>query len=113
MLYYEFQTQQEAEQADAQIIANVALWVSENLPERYDPNGPRLLGQRASNGEIVTDSGGTTRWAIPQETLGGTWVIPVPEQSDVFPMPIELVLVNITAPTIEDPEWPVEDLGGE
>jgi len=61
---------------------------------------------RASNGEIVTDGGQTTRWAVPLMTAAGTWVFPVPTANDTAPMPIEVALEGVGGTVIEDPEWP-------
>lgn len=109
MLYYEFQTQQEAEQADALIITNVALWVSENLPEFFEPTGPKLRSVNAKTGSVVTGFGFTERWAVPRETAAGTWVIPVPGASDSPLIPLEIALEGVTAQTVEDPAFPVSD----
>jgi len=39
-------------------------------------------------------------------TAAGAWVIPVPTAEDVWPMLLSEVLAGISAPTVEDPEWP-------
>lgn len=106
MLYYEFQTEQEVLLTEARIISNTALWVSENRPELFEPTGPKLRSVNAKDGSVVYGSGFTERWAVPQQTAAGTWVIPVPQASNSPFIPVETVTEGITAPTIEDPVFP-------
>ena len=106
MLYYEFQTEQEVLLTEARIISNTALWVSENRPELFEPTGPKLRSVNAKDESVVYGSGFTERWAVPQQTAAGTWVIPVPQASNSPFIPVETVTEGITAPTIEDPVFP-------
>ena len=109
MTWYEFATEASALSAVDAITTNVAVWMAANDPARLDITGPALRGVRASNGEIVTDGGLTLRWAVPRMTAAGTWVIPVPTAEKVAaigPMPLADVIAGISAPTVEDPEWP-------
>lgn len=108
MTYYEFTTEASALAADAAIVTNVAVWLAANDSARFDPSGPALRGLRASDGQVVTDGGLTTRWAVPRMTAAGTWVIPVPTAEKVTPMPLADVIAGISAPTVEDPEWPAD-----
>lgn len=109
MLYYEFQTEQEALLTEARIVSNIALWVSENRPEFFEPTGPKLRSVNAKTGSVVTGFGFTERWAVPRETAAGTWVIPVPRASDSPLIPLEIALEGVTAQTVEDPAFPVSD----
>jgi hypothetical protein len=106
--YYEFTTEASALAADAAIVTNVAVWLATNNPARFDSSGPALRGLRASDGQVVTSGGLTVRWAVPRMTAAGTWVIPVPTAAKVTPMPLADVIAGISAPTVEDPEWPAD-----
>ena len=106
MTYYEFTTEASALAAVDAITTNVAVWLATNDPARFEPSGPALRGLRASDGQVVTSGGLTVRWAVPRMTAAGTWVIPVPTAAKVDPMPLADVIAGITAPTVEDPEWP-------
>jgi hypothetical protein len=109
MTFYVFQTQEEAEAAESQIVENIKSWVQENRPEAVTEDG-RLRGRNAKTGELVDVF--TTRWATPALTATGVWVFAKPTQDRTSPIPVDKVLQGISATESEqDREWfPEPDL---
>lgn len=99
MIYYIFNTEQEALAAEQQIVDNVRLWVAANVPEALSEDGLKLRGRNAKTGEF-TDAY-TTRWAIPQQIVGGRWVFAKPTVEKTAPIPVEVFINNIIAEEIE------------
>ena len=98
MGYFVFQTEQEAEAAEATIVANVYAFASANVPERVSQSPVGLYSFSAETGELRQDACVTTRWAIPFEAVEG-WVFPVPP--DISPMASEQMIAGISAEIVE------------
>lgn len=62
MMYYVFNTEQEAINAEA-AISNIG--------------GVPIVGNNAKTGDPEPTKQHTTRWAVPQQRLDGKWVFPV------------------------------------
>jgi hypothetical protein len=105
MIYYTFNTQEEALVTEKHIVDNIKNWVSVNSPESLTENGEALKGRNAKTGDLV-ESAITNRWAIPEKTIDNKWVFLKPTQDKVSSIPIEIVLNNINASEQEfDPNW--------
>lgn len=98
MGYFVFQTEQEAEAAEATIVANVYAFASVNVPERVSQSPVGLYSFSAATGKLRPDACVTTRWAVPFEAVEG-WVFPVPP--DIPPMTSEQMTAGINAQVIE------------
>ena len=99
MGYFVFPTQNEAEAAEAAIVANVYAFASANLPERVSQSPVGLYSFSAETGELRQDACITTRWAVPFEAVEG-WVFPVPP--DIPPMTSEQMTAGLEAAPILD-----------
>jgi hypothetical protein len=105
MIYYIFNTQEEALVTEKHIVDNIKNWVIINNPESLTSDGDALKGKNAKTGKWE-ESGNTSRWAIPEKTKDDKWVFLKPTQDKVSPIPIEIVLNNINAQEIEyDINW--------
>lgn len=104
MIYYIFNTEQEALAAEQQIVDNVRQWVAENVPDALSEDGTKLRGRNAKTGEF-TDAY-TTRWAIPQQIVDGRWVFAKPTQEKTFPIPAAVFNANVNSDeAVLDPAW--------
>ena len=105
MIYYTFNTQEEALETEKHIVDNIKNWVLINNPEALTNNGDALKGKNAKTGQWE-ESGNTSRWAIPEKTINDKWVFLKPTQDKVSSIPIEIVLNNINATEeIYNQEW--------
>ena len=95
MIYYIFNTEQEALAAEQQIVDNVRQWVVANVPDALSEDGLKLRGRNAKTGEF-TDAY-TTRWAVPQQIVDGRWVFTKPTAEKTSPIPVEVFINGITA----------------
>lgn len=95
MIYYVFNTEQEALSAEEQIVTNVRAWVTINVPDALSSDGSKLRGRNAQTGEFVDIY--TTRWAIPQQITDGRWVFIKPTNDKTSPIPASIFIGNITA----------------
>jgi hypothetical protein len=104
MIYYIFNTEQEALAAEQQIVDNVRRWVAANVPDALSEDGLKLRGRNAKTGEF-TDAY-TTRWAVPQQIVDGRWVFAKPKSEKTSPIPVEVFVNNISAAEAEyDTGW--------
>jgi hypothetical protein len=104
MLYYIFNTEQEALAAEQQIVDNVRQWVAANVPDALSEDGTKLRGRNAKTGEFVDAY--TTRWAVPQQIVDGRWVFAKPTQEKTSPIPAEVFTANIVADEVPyDENW--------
>ena len=108
MAYFVFDTEEAAIEAEAAIVANVRRFLEANFPERVSTDPIGLRGYSAATGELRTDGGLTTRWAVPIQCVQG-WVIPVPP--DIPPMTSLQMIDGIVADTVES--FTPIDLGEE
>jgi hypothetical protein len=99
MIYYVFNTEQEALAAEKQIVDNVRQWVAANVPDALSEDGLKLRGRNAKTGEF-TDAY-TTRWAVPQQIVDGKWVFTKPTAEKTAPIPVEVFINNISAEEAE------------
>lgn len=105
MIYYTFNTEEEAMQAEQIIVNNIKNWIVINNPNALTSDGNGIKGKNAKTGEW-DESAITNRWAIPEKTNLEKWVFLKPTQDKVSPIPIEIVLNNITALEEKyDPSW--------
>ena len=95
MIYYIFNTEQEALAAEQQIVDNVRQWVEANVPDALSEDGLKLRGRNAKTGEF-TDAY-TTRWAVPQQILDGRWVFAKPTEEKTAPIPVEAFTNGVIA----------------
>jgi hypothetical protein len=95
MIYYVFDTEQEALSAESTIVNNIKSWVQTYSPDAIAPDGNSLKGRNAKTGELVNHY--TTRWAIPKQRLDDKWVFEKPTQSALSPVPLDSVINGITA----------------
>ena len=95
MIYYLFNTEQEALAAEQQIVDNVRQWVSDNVPDALSEDGLKLRGRNAKTGEF-TDAY-TTRWAIPQQIVDGRWVFSKPTAEKTAPIPVAVFTAGVVA----------------
>jgi hypothetical protein len=104
MIYYIFNTEQEALAAEQQIVDNVRQWVAENVPDALSEDGLKLRGRNAKTGEF-TDAY-TTRWAVPQQIVDGRWVFAKPTSEKTAPIPVEIFITNVNASEeVYNKEW--------
>jgi len=94
MIYYIFNTEQEALAAEQQIVDNVRQ-VEANVPDALSEDGLKLRGRNAKTGEF-TDAY-TTRWAVPQQILDGRWVFAKPTEEKTAPIPVEAFTNGVIA----------------
>lgn len=94
MIFYVFDTEAEAIAAENTIVTNIKTWV-----ETYSPsvvvNGEAIKGRRPSTGEITHAT--TNKWADPVERLDGKWVFEKPQDYNVTPIPLSVVVDGISA----------------
>ena len=105
MNYYTFATEQEAIAAETGIVANIRAWVASNIPDALAENGT-LRGSNAATGQWSDAT--TTQWDVPRQISDGRWVIAVPAQQRIAPIPLAVAVAHIDA-TIEaalDSWWP-------
>lgn len=95
MIYYVFDTEQAALNAESTIVNNIKSWVQQNSPEAITGDGEKLRGRNAKTGKLTNIF--TTRWAIPQERLDRKWVFQKPRDSDTTPIPLSKVIENVVA----------------
>lgn len=95
MIYYVFNTEVEAQEAEQQIVDNVRNWVETNAPDALSSDGSKLRGRNAKTGKFVDVY--TTRWSIPQQIADGRWVFSKPTAEKVAPIPVEVFISHITA----------------
>lgn len=95
MIYYIFNTEQEALVVEQQIVDNVRQWVAANVPDALSEDGTKLRGRNAKTGELTDIY--TTRWAIPQQILDGRWVFAKPTAEKTAPIPIEVFITGIVS----------------
>lgn len=95
MIYYIFNTEQEAVTAEQQIINNVRQWVVANVPDALSEDGTKLRGRNAATGQLVDVF--TIRWAIPQQINDGRWVFPKPTTEKTSPIPVEIFIENVSS----------------
>ena len=104
MIYYIFNTEQEALAAEQQIVDNVRQWVAANVPDALSEDGLKLRGRNAKTGEF-TDAY-TTRWADPQQIVDGRWVFTKPTAEKTAPIPVAVFINGIVAEeAIRDENW--------
>ena len=104
MIYYIFNTEQEALAAEQQIVDNVRQWVAANVPDALSEDGLKLRGRNAKTGEF-TDAY-TTRWAVPQQIVDGRWVFTKPTAEKTAPIPVAVFITGIVAEeAIRDENW--------
>lgn len=104
MIYYIFNSEQEAVTTEQQIVDNAKNWLLSNSPQSLSPDGNKLRGRNAATGEFVEVY--TEKWAVPQQTIDGKWVFLKPTQIKTSPIPVEVFLNNIIADEIEyDSSW--------
>ena len=95
MIYYIFDTEQEALSAESTIVNNIKSWVQQYSPDAITGDQQKLKGRNAKTGELTNVY--TTRWAVPVERLDGKWVFQKPIESDTTPIPLSQVILNIAA----------------
>lgn len=101
-MFYIFNTQTEAQQAENQIVANVYAWAQANAPEVVSEDG-YLRGRNASTGELADAV--TMRWDEPRALSDGRFAILKPTAERVAPMPLADALAGITATEITQAEY--------
>jgi len=109
MDYLVFETETQAEAVEAQIF-HVGALLAHSLG--YFVEDGVIHGKK--DGTSSTNTGVTTRWAIPKQRLDNKWVIPHPKHSDHAKAnpdvmaQLETQLVGIPVETF-DPSWFPED----
>ena len=96
MIFYVFDTEAEAIATENIIVTNIKTWV-----ETYSPsvmvNGEEIKGRRPITGEIVSAT--TNKWDTPRQRIDGKWILSVPTQLSLGPIPLSVITDNITVPT--------------
>lgn len=95
MIYYVFDTENEAIAAENLIVNNIKSWVETYTPSVINDSGDAIIGRRPQTGEVA--SGQTSRWAIPKERLDGKWVFQKPTAIHLGPIPLSTVISGVTA----------------
>jgi hypothetical protein len=103
MSYYIFNTEQEALDAENLICSNIRNYVITLSPDLVTLNGE--IRSRSAKTRELTDAV-TSRWAVPRITNDGKWAFPVPTQQEIYPVPLDNVLIDITAIQEPEPVWP-------
>lgn len=97
MLFYSFDTEQEALTAAEQIIDNVRSWALEYSPAALSEDQQKLRGRNAATNELVDVY--TVRWALPFQIPTGKWVFLKPTQAKTNPIPVGVFIAGIIGAT--------------
>ena len=100
MAYVLFNTEQEAQAAEAQAVDNARAFASIHAPERLSADGT-LIGFNAASGDLAPDAQHIERWAVPQQYEEG-WAWPMPTVEDIDPMPVELFMDGVGGVIVDD-----------
>lgn len=104
MLFYVFDSEQDANAVLELIASNVRAWLRQHSPDALSADGNGVRGRNAATGGLTDVV--TQRWAVPELTSGGKWVFAVPTQRQTSPIPVSAFTSGIEAPTAEyDPAW--------
>ena len=100
MAYVLFDTEQEAQAAEAQAVANARAFALIHAPERLSADGT-LIGFNAASGNLDPDAQHVERWAVPQQYEEG-WAWPIPTVEDIDPMPVESFMDGVGGVIVDD-----------
>jgi hypothetical protein len=110
MAYVLFDTEQEAQIAEAQAVANARAFALIHAPERLSADGT-LIGFNAASGNLDPKAQHVERWAVPQQYQEG-WAWPIPTFEDIDPMPVESFMDGVSGVIVDDvTPLPTEDSG--
>lgn len=103
MSYLLFATEAEAIAAEARACDNVRRAIAVIAPERLAPDGS-IYGINAKTWAIEPAAQRTERWAIPEEVQSG-WVMKIPEEQEISPIPLTVFLSGVGGMEIETPPY--------
>ena len=115
MKYRLFPSEAEAIAAEAKASDNVRRLARIVAPKRVADDGA-LLGINAATWQVEPLAGKTQRWAIPSQVATG-WVIPVPSEDEIAPVPLSVFLlgvggeeIDLIAPPLPSPDPTLQEL---
>ncbi len=106
MKYRLFPTESEAIAAEARASDNVRRFARMVAPERVAEDGA-LLGVNAATWRVEPLAGRTERWAVPSQVTSG-WVMPLPLEEEIAPVPLSVFLMGVGGEEIDLPPPPPE-----
>lgn len=103
-MFYILNTEEEAITLESLIVTRIRSWVETYSPISIADTNDALLGRKPRTGELA--SALTNKWDTPRQRIDGKWILSVPTQLSLGPIPLSVITDNITAPTANyDTTW--------